>query len=53
MSSIETLNSDIEKVKSNIDKQSTKNDFAVCTLEDFMCQYASFDNTYGMERRFW
>lgn len=53
LSSIETLNSDIEKVKSNIDKQSTKNDFAVSTLEDFMCQYASFENAYGMERRFW
>ena len=53
LSSIETLNSDIKKVKSNIDKQSTKNDFAVSTLEDFMCQYASFDNTYGIERRFW
>lgn len=52
LSTPETLDNDIEKIKQEPVTHTQNNDFSVKSFEDFMLQYGSFNNEYGIEKSF-
>ena len=52
LTTVDDLSHDIEEMK-NIKYEKNQYDFSIPSFTEFMTQYASFENEYGIERRFW
>lgn len=53
ITTVKTLNSDIKEAISKLSIKHQKNNFSINSFEDFLIQYGSIDNKYGIERIIW